>query len=130
MGAIRKRKIAKLETKYVQQQEIAGIAETRKRKRLFRRLAIFFVFASVISVLMVSTFISQISALEQKQSERKKLEQQMAGLEKKEQILKEEIIKLNDDEYIAKLARSEYFLSKKGEIIIKLPEGKKETTSQ
>jgi cell division protein DivIC len=32
------------------------------------------------------------------------------------------IVKLNDDEYIAKLARKEYFLSNDNEIIFTLPE--------
>ena len=43
-------------------------------------------------------------------------------MQKEEEQLKEEIVKLNDDEYIAKLARKEYFLSDDGEIIFNLPE--------
>ena len=40
-------------------------------------------------------------------------------------LLKEEIVKLNDDDYIAKLARKEYFLSDDNEIIFTLPEKRK-----
>ncbi|KKK36657.1 cell division protein DIVIC [Mesobacillus campisalis] len=121
MSAVKKRKIAKLENQYIQQSELAGIAETRKRKLLFRRLAVFFVFAAVISVVMVSTFISQTSALEQKIEEKAERESKLADLQKKQEILEEEIVKLNDEEYIAKLARRDYFLSEKGEIIFNLP---------
>jgi cell division protein DivIC len=124
MSVIRKRNIAKIENHYVQQREVAGIAETRKRKRLFRRLAVFVLFAAVISYLMVSTFIAQTSALEAKQAEKELLTQKLAGLEKNKVILDEEIVKLNDDEYIAKLARKEYFLSEKNEIIFNLPKEK------
>lgn len=46
-------------------------------------------------------------------------------MKKKQDIYEEEIIKLNDDEYIAKLARREYFLSEKNEIIFNLPDDKK-----
>ena len=47
-------------------------------------------------------------------------------LQDKEIELKEQIKRLNDKEYIEKLARSEYFLSNDGEIIFKLPEDKKD----
>lgn len=127
MGVIRKRKITKIENQYVQQREVAGLAESRKRKLLFRRLAVFALFASVISYLMISTFISQSASLENKKAEKEMLEQKLASLEKKQEILDEEIVKLNDDEYIAKLARKEYFLSEKNEIIFNLPKDKKDS---
>ncbi|MBT2684396.1 septum formation initiator family protein [Bacillus sp. ISL-37] len=127
MGVIRKKNIARIENQYVQQREKAGIAESRKRKLLFRRLAVFALFASVISYLMISTYISQSSALEKKQVEKEQLEQKLASLQKKQEILDEEIVKLNDDEYIAKLARKEYFLSEKNEIIFNLPKEKKDS---
>ena len=127
MGVIRKKNIARIENQYVQQREKAGIAETRRRKLLFRRLAVFALFASVISYLMISTFISQSAALEKKQAEQEHLEKKLASLQKQQEILDEEIIKLNDDEYIAKLARKEYFLSEKNEIIFNLPKEKKDS---
>ncbi|MGV2942352.1 septum formation initiator family protein [Mesobacillus sp. LC4] len=127
MSAIRKKNIAKIENQYVQQREKAGIAESRKRKLLFRRLAVFALFASVISYLMISTYISQTSALEKKQEDKEQLEQKLANLQKEQEILDEEIVKLNDDEYIAKLARKEYFLSEKNEIIFNLPKEKKDS---
>lgn len=39
-------------------------------------------------------------------------------------MLQEEIVKLNDDDYIAKLARRDYFLSENNEIIFNLPKEK------
>jgi cell division protein DivIC len=51
---------------------------------------------------------------------KKKLEKQLTGLEKEEKILREEIVKLNDDEYIAKIARRDYFLSDDDEIIFNI----------
>ncbi|WP_102264814.1 FtsB family cell division protein [Mesobacillus jeotgali] len=127
MGVIRKKNIARIENQYVQQREKAGIAESRKRKLLFRRLAVFALFASIISYLMISTYISQSAALEKKQAEKEQFEQKLASLQKKQEILDEEIVKLNDDEYIAKLARKEYFLSEKNEIIFNLPKEKKDS---
>lgn len=130
MSAVRSRNIAKLQTQYAMQQESMEVSSKKKRKLLYRRLTAFLVLAGVITFFMISTYVSQLSALEEKVKEKKHLEKQLSGLEKKKQILEEEIIKLNDDEYIAKLARKEYFLSEKNEIIFNLPQKEEEKSSQ
>ncbi|MEH7180042.1 FtsB family cell division protein [Neobacillus vireti] len=122
MSTVRDKNIAKIETTYVHQQEIAEIASARKRKLLYRRLSLFIVFAAVMSYLMISSFISQSSALEEKVAQKEQLEQQLSELKKQQEILNEDIVKLNDDEYLAKLARKEYFFSENGEIIFNIPE--------
>ena len=126
MGAERERKVSKIQTTYVKQQEYAEIASARKRKLLLRRLSLFFVFASVLSYLMISSYLSQTTKLEAKVAQKKKLDHQLSEIKKQQDILKEDIIKLNDDEYIGKLARKEYFFSEKNEIIFNIPEEKKE----
>lgn len=131
MGAVRKRNVTKIESSYVQQQEHAGMAFARKKKLLIRRLSVFFAFALFVSYFMVSSILSQASMLDQKASQKKQLEKQLAELKSQQQILKEDIVKLNDDEYIAKLARKEYFLSHKNEIIFNIPEkGEEKPTSK
>lgn len=126
MSATRKRKIAKIETTYVQQQEVAGIAAARKRKLLFRRLSLFLAFAVFTSYFMVSSILSQASAIDEKKAQKKQLDRQLAGLKQQQVILKEDIVKLNDDDYIAKLARQKFFMSNQNEIIFHIPESKKE----
>jgi cell division protein DivIC len=130
MSAVRSRNIAKLQTNYAIQQESMEVSSARRRKLLYRRLAAFLILAGVISYFMISTYMSQLSALEEKKNEKVKLEKQLHGLQKKQQILEEEIVKLNDDEYIAKLARKEYFLSEDNEIIFNLPQDEEEKSSQ
>jgi len=126
MGAERKRNVSKIQTTYVEQQEYAEIASARKRKLLLRRLSLFFVFASLLSYLMISSYLSQTTKLEAKVAQKKKLDHQLSEIKKQQDILKEDIIKLNDDEYIGKLARKEYFFSEKNEIIFNIPDEKKE----
>jgi cell division protein DivIC len=126
MSAIKKRNIAKLETNYTKQQEQSQLSSIRKKKALYRRLTVFFLIAGVVSYLMISTLISQNSALAKKLDEKGQLEKELVKLDKEEIVLKEEIVKLKDDDYIAKLARKEYFLSDEGEIIFTLPEDKDE----
>ncbi|WP_174734827.1 FtsB family cell division protein [Mesobacillus harenae] len=129
MGARKKRNIAKIQNTYVKDKEAAEVTDNIKRKHLIRRLAVFFVLAGTVTFFMIAAFVSQTSALEQKQLEKSKLEKQIAELNKEQEILEEEIVKLNDDEYIAKLARREYFLSEDNEVIFNLPEKTKEKPS-
>lgn len=130
MSATKKQSVAKMQSSYIHQQEINEIGAKRKRKLLFRRLIVFFVFASLISYFMISTLISQASSLDEIKAEQKQLKEELNTLVKTETILKEEIVKLNDDEYIAKLARKDYFLSEEGEVIFNIPQEKKEKTTE
>ncbi|MFZ7943188.1 MULTISPECIES: FtsB family cell division protein [Bacillaceae] len=126
MGEERKKNVSKIQTTYVEQQEYAEIASARKRKLLLRRLSLFFVFASLLSYLMISSYLSQTTKLEAKVAQKKKLDHQLTELKKQQDMLKEDIVKLNDDDYIGKLARKQYFFSDKNEIIFNIPEEKKE----
>ncbi|MHC0039272.1 FtsB family cell division protein [Pseudoneobacillus sp. C159] len=130
MSAERSRNITKLPTKYAEQQESMEKFSARRRKLLYRRLIAFFLVVGLVSFYMVSTYLTQASALEERTAKKEQLEKRLANLEKQQQILEEEIIKLNDDEYIAKLARKEYFLSEDNEIIFNLPETEEEKSSQ
>ena len=122
MSAIPKHNITKLETNYALKKEESQISIARRKKGLYRRLTVFFVFAVAVAYLMISTIISQNSALANKTDEKAQLKKELVALKTDEVLLKEEIVKLNDDEYIAKLARKEYFLSDDNEIIFTLPE--------
>ena len=91
-----------------------------------RRLIAFAIVALVFLGVTVSTMLSQASALNEKQEKKEKLTTKLHSLEKEQQLLEEEIIKLNDDEYIAKIARRDYFLSNEGEVIFNLPKKEEE----
>jgi cell division protein DivIC len=118
------RNIAKLQTDYVLQHEESQISVARKKRLLYRRLTVFFIFVAIITYLMISTLISQNSTLADKKIEKEQAQQELSSLKKEEILLKDEIVKLNDDDYIGKLARKEYFLSDENEIIFTLPEKK------
>jgi cell division protein DivIC len=130
LSAIRSRNISKIETDLTHQHEVDEILSSNKRKRVIRRLSFFLVITLIVGYSMTSSLISQSSVLEKKEAEKAKLEQELAELKKQQVILDEEIIKLNDDEYIAKLARSEFFLSKEDEIIFTIPTEEKGKTSK
>ncbi|MFS0646178.1 FtsB family cell division protein [Siminovitchia sp. 179-K 8D1 HS] len=125
MGIKQRQGITSLENSYTKQQEVAVRAAARRKKLTFRRLTAFFVTAIAVSALLISTLVSREASLKAKKMEKVQMEEKLAKLEKEQLMLENEIVKLNDDEYIAKLARSEYFLSDKGEIIFNIPNSEK-----
>lgn len=124
MGVKPKYTVTSLDNHYMLEQEVSARSAARRRKLLIRRLSVFLVFTIVVCILLISTLVSRESALKAKEAEKVHAEEKLAKLEKRQLMLENEIVKLNDDEYIAKLARSEYFLSDKGEIIFNIPKDK------
>ncbi len=90
-------------------------------KKNARRMLVFGFFSLVIiSVVLVSVF-KIVNQIFDKYKEASELEQKMALLEEKEKNLNNEILKLQDSDYLARYAREKYYYSKDGELIIKLP---------
>lgn len=125
MGVRKEKNITSMENAYTKQQMMKEKVIAKRKKLLLRRLVAFGIIALASVYLLVSTLISRNHQLEVKQAEKAKLEKRLADLKKKKSYLQDEVVKLNDDNYIAKLARSEYFLSEKGEIIFNIPDDKK-----
>jgi cell division protein DivIC len=122
MNALKKEKVTKLNSPYYISQEHKEKLLQRRRKGLIRRLTVFGILVAIVSYVMISTRVSQAVAIDEKIEEKKRLQQELKELKKEQKLLEEEIVKLNDDEYIAKIARRDYFLSKDGEIIFNIKE--------
>src|SRR5690625_2306615 len=94
----------------------------RRKKRLIQRL----VFASAVIVItfgvLLTYHLKQRSLNADKQEQYEELTEQITILEQEEKELLEEIDLLNDEEYILDIARTNYFLSKKGELIFQVKE--------
>ncbi|MDQ0247586.1 cell division protein DivIC [Bacillus fengqiuensis] len=123
MSAIRKKNVTQLNTEYVSHQQNMQENSNRKRIGLIRRLTVFGILVALVSIMMVSTLISQASAISDKDKEKAQLTEQLSQLKQREKDLEEEVVKLNDEEYIKKIARRDYFLSEEGEIIFNVQEG-------
>ncbi|MBC6973675.1 MULTISPECIES: cell division protein DivIC [unclassified Bacillus (in: firmicutes)] len=93
------------------------IQKNENRRRLYRRLAVFFVFAFTIIASISVTFYQQNSSIKAKAAKVEEMQKELNSLTKKEKKLKDDVQKLNDEEYVLKIARRDYFFSGKGEII-------------
>lgn len=104
---------------------------SKKQKILLRRrLIAFSIIASIILTFLISAIWNQNQRLANKQKEKEVVLAELKKVKNQQKSLNLQITKLEDDEYIAKLARKEYFLSDNGEIIFTIPEEPKTNTKK
>ncbi|HAA4426809.1 TPA: septum formation initiator family protein [Listeria monocytogenes] len=117
-----KSKVARIENRYIK--DTATMKKTRSRRRiaLFRRLAFMAIIFAVVGGLLTITYTKQVLTLKEKKEKQVQVDKKMVAMKDEQDSLNEQIKKLHNDDYIAKLVRSEYYLSKDGEIIFNIPE--------
>lgn len=118
-------KIKNLDNEYTQSQNKQKKTVNKTRQVIRKRLTLFGGVLLLIIVIMIIMLFLQKNRNDELVQERKEKAVTYEKLQDKEIELKEQIKRLNDKEYIEKLARSEYFLSNDGEIIFKLRKTKK-----
>lgn len=122
--------VTRMQNRYIKDTQTKKKIKNRRRVALARRLAGLSVILAIVFGGLFFTYTKQALLLQEKKAEKVKTEQKLADSKKEEKALKGQINKLHDDDYIAKLARSEYYLSKEGEIIFNTPtENEKKKTS-
>ncbi|MCG7337455.1 septum formation initiator family protein [Sporosarcina sp. ACRSM] len=119
--------IASIETEYVRSLQKKASRKHARKIRLYRRLTVFAIVAAIILVGMTQMYMKQKQVLEAKELEKMEMISQLEEVQQEQETLKRQLVKLDDDDYIAKLARKDYFLSENNEIIFSIPENKKKT---
>ncbi|MBU6080138.1 MULTISPECIES: FtsB family cell division protein [Allobacillus] len=114
--------IAKINSTYAKQQEKQMAQKSREKKLLFRRLIAFVFLFVLICGGMTTYHFQQRAQMQEKQAEYQQLNEKMTQLTNRNETLKEEVEKLSDIDYLLQIARKDYFFSKDGEIIFKLPD--------
>ena len=77
-------------------------------------MAAFAVIVVVVMGWLTYTMFNQSHALAAKEEKKVEALQALEEVKDEQEMLNSQILKLNDDEYIAKLARKEYFLIRRG----------------
>ena len=101
----------------------------KKRKKTIlkkntRRFLVFGISSFLIIAVVLISVSKIVFEIIDKYKEAKELEEKKIVLEEKEKDLNNEILKLQDQEYLAGYAREKYFYSKNGELIIRIPSDK------
>lgn len=115
-------RVTRLESNYMEQYEAHIKRQSRRKKRLRRRLIVFAIIVFIAVGLLASYHMKQRSLHAEKQAEYEALQEELETLKNEEKNLKQEIELLNDDHYILEIARTNYFFSKEGELLFKLSE--------
>ncbi len=90
-------------------------------KKNAKRILVFGIFSLAIISFVFMTLTKTLSQIIEKYQEAHDLEEKMLALDEEEKNLNNEIIRLQDKDYLARYAREKYFYSKDGELIIRLP---------
>jgi len=127
-------KTTQLHPEYNKQQQRKTDYQKRQRKVARNRLMLMFGVFFIIVGGLAFTYHEQRQALLEKQKQSTALTEELNDQKELKKDLKVEIKQLNDDDYIAQLAKEKLFLSEKGEVLFTLPkedekEQKKEDSS-
>ncbi len=119
---MKKKTVTRLESSYLQQYDVYIERQKRKKQRLIRRLVLFLFITFLAFGSLTAYHIKQRIVHAEKQEQYEQLEEELVALKEEESDLVEEIDLLNDEEYVLEIARTNYFFSKKGELIFKIIE--------
>ncbi|ADC49714.1 MULTISPECIES: FtsB family cell division protein [Alkalihalophilus] len=114
--------VREMDSQYIEKREQELEFQAKKRRGLIRRLSVLGIFGFILAGIASVTFYAQASTINEKQEEKQALEQELELLKAEEKRLEQEIINYNDLDYIAEIARRDYYLSKPGETLFKLPD--------
>ncbi|PSL42264.1 cell division protein DivIC [Salsuginibacillus halophilus] len=117
----KKSQVTKLHPEQQQTYENQEALLEKRRRGLKRRLTVFGILAAVILVSLGAILISQMTMLQAKETEKEELQQELQQLNQEEASLKQDIENYNDLDFIAEIAREEYYYTKPGETIYKVP---------
>lgn len=113
--------ISSINSEYVRSVQKKKKRQHAQRVRLYRRLAAFAVVAFLVIGFLVHSLLESQRTLAEKKATQIEVEQSLAETTEEKESLELQIAKLNDDEYIGKLLRKDYFLSEENELIFTLP---------
>ncbi|ANU20870.1 cell division protein DivIVC [Planococcus plakortidis] len=113
--------VTPLQNEYTRAAEIEDARKKRHKVGLYRRLAVFGLVVLLTSIWLGSTIYAQSQTIADKEQIQQEKLAELEEVQKQQDKLEEQIRLLNDDDYVSKLARKDYFLSDEGEIIFTLP---------
>ncbi|WP_158077188.1 FtsB family cell division protein [Caenibacillus caldisaponilyticus] len=116
-----KDRVTQLHSDYVASREVYEKWRRKRRKGLIRRLVAFFVLFGLVTAAMVNVLQSQYARLHEMNDQKAEVEKRLSDVKDEQKALRREIQLLHNDDYLGKLIRRDYYMSKNGEIIFASP---------
>lgn len=114
------KRVYSIQSEYMEKYEMQQKRINRRKKGLIRRLIAMGIIMLLLTTLVVHYHIGQRAVYSEKLEQYEALHSEMTELKNRESDLLEEIDLLSDEAYILDIARTNYFLTKEGELIFQL----------
>jgi len=124
------KKVEQIGNQYTSQRNKQKQRNKMKMRIVRRRITVFGGILLAIILMLIIVLVLQKQSNSEDAAERKHKEEQFQKQQDEEIALKEELSNLNDSDYVEKIARDDYYLSNKGEVIFKLPSDKQSDKSK
>lgn len=113
--------VRRIKSDYVAEQQAIQEKLARRKKGVLRRLTAVTIGVAIFIGFALYTIYDQHALIEEQQAEKMRLEEELQALQQEEEELLTEIENLHDPEYIAEIARRDFYLTKPGETLFKVP---------
>ncbi|WP_313468662.1 septum formation initiator family protein [Carnobacterium sp.] len=114
--------VAQLKNDYTQAKTLQAHRERKQKRKVRRRISVILLIGSLFIIVLSLRIWNSTQSISKMEKERQQAEVVLKKTENNQEQLNMQIKRLEDENYVAKLARSQYYLSKDNEIIFSLPE--------
>lgn len=114
--------VAQLKNDYTQAKTLQAHRERKQKRKVRRRISVILLIGSLFIIVLSLRIWNSTQSISKMEKERQQAEVVLKKTENNQEQLNMQIKRLEDENYVAKLARSQYYLSKDNEVIFSLPE--------
>lgn len=116
--------ITKLNNQYIEEKTLENIRNQKRIKFIKRRTTLIAICGLFFVFLLVAPLFNNYQQLQESKVEQTVAKEKLEALELKQEELDYYVGLLENEEYVLKLARSEYYLTKDDEVVFSFPEDK------
>jgi cell division protein DivIC len=114
--------VTRLQNNYTKTKTLQAYREQKKKRKTRIRATIILLIGSFVIIFLSLKIWSNVQSISKMETEKQQIEVTLKDTQQEQEQLQTQIKRLEDENYVAKLARSQYYLSKDNEIIFSLPE--------
>lgn len=126
----KKTEITRMNNPYTKHKTLESIRDFKHKRKLKRRMRLIVAIGLLLILLVGSGIVRNYNQLAKLEEDKVLAEKELESLDLRQDELEYYIGLLEDEEYVTKLARSEYYLTKDNEIVFSFPDDKKTDHTQ
>lgn len=123
------KKIESLQNDYTQEKTLQARKRSKSKRNMRRRMSLMLIVGCVAIGLLLIRVMNNRARIEKIEQEKVEATAELENIEQLQRNLQNRVTQLQDEGFLAKLARSKYYMSKEGELIFRFAEENEETDS-